>query len=300
MPTLTKRTLTGMYPALVTPFTDDHQLNVPVLKALVDYLIGKGVDGFYVCGTTGEGVFMSVEERELLAETVIHTAAGRAEVIVHVGSMVVRDAMRLAAHAERLGAGGVASILPPMFSDLTSLRAYYEAIASAAPNTGLLCYLLNPNLDAVALMQTIQHIPSLVGLKYTGPNMYELRRIIDLGRGEWYVFSGMDEECLYAAMMGVTGAVGSTLNFMPGVYREMHRLVKQGAVAEAQTLQVRANRVTEAMIAAGFPGALKAVMGSLGFACGDPRLPNLPLSTAGCAKLMDALAQTDFKDLSAL
>ena len=71
----------GAWPALVTPFTADGKVNVPVLRRLVDYLLGKGVGGFYVCGSTGEGIYLSLPERKLVLETVIEQVNRRAPAI---------------------------------------------------------------------------------------------------------------------------------------------------------------------------------------------------------------------------
>jgi N-acetylneuraminate lyase len=81
------------------------------------------------------------------------------------------------------------------------------------------------------------------------------------------IYMSMDEQCLFAAMFGSSGNIGSTLNFMPGVYREIHECVKSGDLARGQELQLRANQVTKTVISFGFPGALKKVMGILGFDC---------------------------------
>src|SRR5882757_6020492 len=101
----------GAWPALVTPFTERNQVNVPVLRKLTDYLIGKRIGGFYVCGSTGEGIYMSVAERKLVLETVIEQTNRRVPVIAHVGTMVASDAAELAQHAQQAGADGVASII---------------------------------------------------------------------------------------------------------------------------------------------------------------------------------------------
>ncbi|MCC7450029.1 MAG: dihydrodipicolinate synthase family protein [Anaerolineae bacterium] len=294
------RTFSGIWPALVTPFTADDQVNVPVLKNLVDYLLGKHVDGFYVGGTTGEGVLMSVEERQLVVETVLAQVNHRVPVIVHVGAMAVRDAVTLAKHAQATGADGISSILPPLYDGTRSLRAYYAAIGAAAPDLPLLGYLLNPTIDAAALMRELSSIPNFAGSKYTGPNMYELRQIIDLGGGRWTVFSGMDEQCIYGRMMGVNGAIGSTLNFMPGVYRQIYKCLEAGDYAAAQDWQVRANKVTEVLITVGYPGTLKEALRMIGFDCGSPRLPKFPLSEDQCRKLQEGLKATDFAQLTAL
>ena len=131
----------GAWPALVTPFTAEDKVNVGVLRELVEYLIDKRVGGFYVCGGTGEGLFMSPEERKLVTETVVDQVNGRVPVIAHVGSMVVGDAVDLAEHAQETGAEGISSVIPPMFQNSESLYAYFERVGAAAPDIPLLTYI---------------------------------------------------------------------------------------------------------------------------------------------------------------
>lgn len=292
------RTFEGVWPALVTPHTADRQVNIAVLRAIVDYLIDKGVDGFYIGGTTGEGIFMPVAQRRLIAETVLNQVDGRVPVLAHIGAVAADDAVDLARHARDCGAAGVSSILPPLYDRPESLEGYFSLIAASVPDLPFLVYLLNPNIDAAALLSRIQGIPNLAGAKYTGPNMYEMRRLIDMGRAPWTLLSGMDEQFIYAQMMGASGGIGSTLNIMPGVYRRIREDVSDGNYAEAQELQLRANRVTSAMIEVGFPGALKVVMGMLGFDSGEPRLPNLPLTDDQRRQLEQKLEQVGFAELS--
>jgi len=291
------RSFNGVCPALVTPFTTEDTVNVPVLGDLVEYLLDKRVDGFYVCGSTGEGIYMSVEERKLVAENVIKQVRGRVPVIIHVGCVAVHDAVALAQHAQQMGADGVSSVLPPLYSNPQSLYAYFEKLASAVPDLPLLPYIFGGPIDAVALMRELMQIPNVAGTKYTGPNMYEFKHIVELRSDNWTVFSGMDEQCIFAAMFGSSGNIGSTLNFMPGVYREIHACYKDGDLVQGRELQIRANKVTRVMISFGYPGALKEVMRTLGFDCGKPRLPNLPLPEAKRESLHAQLETVGFSAL---
>jgi N-acetylneuraminate lyase len=276
-------------------------VNVDVLRDLVDYLLGKGVDGFYVGGTTGEGIFMPVAQRKLLVETVMPHINGRVPVILHAGAISVNDAIDLAQHGRAHGVVGVSSIIPPMYTSLDTIVPYYTQLAASVPDLPFIAYILNPDLDSVAFMKSLMGIPNLGGSKYTGPNMYEFRQILDLGAGRWTMFSGMDEECVYAAMMGSTGAIGSTLNIMPGVYQQIHQHVAAGQYAEAQDIQVKANKIIEAMINVGFQGALKEIISRLlGKPAGDPRLPRLSLSDSQRETLGRQLAELDFEALAAL
>ena len=284
----------GAWPALVTPFTAEDKVNVVVLRELVEYLLDKRVGGFYVCGGTGEGLFMLLEERKLVTETVVDQVNGRVPVIAHIGSMVVSDAIELAEHAQGVGAAGISSVIPPMFQDGESLYTYFARVGAGAPDLPLLTYIFGGPMDAVALMRRLMEIPTVAGTKYTGPNMYEFREIVELRGDNWSIFSGMDEQCIYAAMQGACGNIGSTLNYMPGIYREVHNSYKKGDIAQGQELQVRANQVTRVLFSFGFFGALKEVMRMLGFDCGKPRLPHLPFAEEKRDALRAELEAIDF------
>ena len=284
----------GAWPALVTPFTAADNVNVGILQELVEYLIDKRVGGFYVCGGTGEGLFMSPEERKLVTETVVDQVNGRVPVIAHVGSMIVGDAIKLAGHAQEVGAAGISSVIPPMFQNSESLYAYFERVGAAAPDIPLLTYIFGGPTDAAALMRQLMDIPTVAGAKYTGPNMFEFREIVELRDDNWSIFSGMDEQCVYAAMQGACGNIGSTLNYVPGIYREIHDNYGKGNIAKGQHLQVRANQVTRVLFSFGFFGALKEVMRMLGFDCGNPRLPQLPFAAERREELKAELEAIDF------
>ena len=288
----------GAWPALVTPFTKHDEVNVPVLRRIVDYLVDKGIGGLYVCGSTGEGVTMTNAERKLTLETAIDQVNGRVPVIAHVGALVASDAQALARHAQDAGADGIASIIPPLYRSTQSVVDYFTALGAAAPETPLLTYIFGGPVDAVALMQELSTIPTLAGSKYTGPNMFEFRRIVDLGQGKWTVFSGMDEQCLFAAMFGASGNIGSTLNYMAGAYREIHAAVVAGDHARGTDLQLQVNIITGHLIDVGFLGALKAVMTHLGFDCGSTRLPNAMLPEAAWQPLLTKITQSGFNELA--
>ena len=290
----------GVYPALVTPSDAQGGVNFPALEQLVDYLLDKGIDGLYIGGTTGEGIFMPVEDRKRMAEAVLRRVDGRIPVIVHVGAVAAGDATALARHARDHGASGFASIMPPLYNSAASVIAYYQTLAASAHDLPFFAYILNPHVNPVEVMRGLRDVPNLGGVKYTGPNMFEMRQIMDMNAGRWITFSGMDEQYAYAAMMGVDGCIGSTLNFMPGVYRAIGQAVEEGDLSRAQSLQLRANAVTGAMIDVGFTGALRMVLGMIGIDAGEPRLPALPLSEDARSALRRALDATDLRELVAM
>ena len=298
------KAFSGAWPALLTPRDQNDVTNLTVTCELIDYLLAKGADGFYVCGSTGEGVYMSVDERKLMLETVISHLAGRVPVIVHVGSMVTRDAVALAHHAQATGADGVSSIIPPNFNDIDSLMPYFAAIGNAAPDLPLLPYILSTSIDVVALMHKLLELPTMAGTKYTGSNMHEFNHIAEFGQkarpGVWTAFSGMDEQCLFAAMFGSSGNIGSTLNFMMGIYKAIHAAHEAGDIIAARDLQLRANAVTRTAISFGFMGAMREMMEMLGYPCGAPRLPGVAFPKERRAEFKAALDAVDFLEIAAM
>jgi N-acetylneuraminate lyase len=298
------QTFRGAWPALVTPTAADGGVNIQVLRALVEHLIGKGIGGLYLCGATGEGIFQSVDERRQVVEEAIDQIGGRVPAIVHVGCVATRDAVTLAHHAQSAGAAGVSSILPLASSGLRSTFLHYEAIAAAGPDLPFYPYLYGGRTNAETLMrELVARIPNVAGCKYTGPNMFELCYLVELGQEQgraWTIFSGMDEQCVFAAMFGAPANIGSTLNVMPGVYRELRDSYEGGDITRARDLQLRANRVTRTLISFGFAGALREAMRLLGFDCGDPRPPNLALSAGERDRLRKELEACGLVELAGM
>ena len=301
-----KQTFHGAWPALVTPADADGNVNLPVLRELVVYLVEKKVDGLYLCGSTGEGLLLTPDARRSVVETVMAQVGDQIPIIVHVGSVSTREAMALAAHAQEMGTAGVSSVLPIYLGGIDATYRHYEAIAAAAPSLPFFPYLFGGQIDAVSLMsELLCRIPNVCGAKYTGPNMYEIAQIIALGDAlpddkGWTIFSGMDEQCLFAAMMDAPGNIGSTLNVMPGVYRRMRACYADGDVAQALALQKRANRLTAVMIDHGVAAALRVSLKLLGLDCGAPRLPQEPLDPEKEERLRADLDEADFASLAAM
>jgi N-acetylneuraminate lyase len=122
----------GIMPALVTPLKEDETINVPVLRSLIEYLLERDADGFYVGGATGEGLALKTEERMVLAEEAIRAVHGRKPCIVQVAAADFKDAIALAKHAEACGANAI-SATPPLFFryDEDDVYNYYKALAEA-------------------------------------------------------------------------------------------------------------------------------------------------------------------------
>jgi N-acetylneuraminate lyase len=268
---------TGVWPAMLTPFDRHGEVDLPATDRLVEYLLGEGAQGFYVCGSTGEGLLMNVQERAAVAERVVRRVRGRVPVMVHVGAIPTRDAVALARHAREVGADAVAAIPPTFFGySFNAIKTHYRLIAEAAdiPTFAYnIPHASGVNLTPAMFAEMGREIPNLVGMKFTSHNFFEMRQIMEIPG--MTVLSGPDEMFLPALSMGIEAAIGSTYNIMTAHFVALYNAFKAGRLAEAQELQLVANRVIKVFLA--YPGSLKVMMRWQGVPVGEPRRPLEPL-----------------------
>ncbi len=271
----------GVYPALITPFDDGGRVDEDVLRALVDWHLEAGVRGFFVCGSTGEGLLLSTEERRRVAEVVVEHLRGRGLCIVHVGHPSSEEAARLARHAEEIGADAVSSV-PPIYYlvDLEGILLHYRTIAEAT-SLPLLVYNI-PATTGVRLtadeMKRVFEIPSVIGMKYTDADYFEMRNILDLVDGQAIVLAGRDELFLPALTMGAGGSIGATQNIFPELFVGIYTAFLDGDWQKAQDLQLKASRAVRVLLGYGGLDAWKAVLRFRGFRVGRSRPPLRPVS----------------------
>src|SRR4051812_90238 len=110
-PILVKK-ITGLVAAPYTPFREDGSLNLDVIPKQAEWLAKNGVVGAFICGTTGEGVSMSTQERLSVAKRWVDSGSSTLKVIVHAGHNSLTDCRAIAAHAQRIGAYAVAATAP--------------------------------------------------------------------------------------------------------------------------------------------------------------------------------------------
>ena len=290
--------LTGITPALLTPFDEEDNVNTTVIRDLVEFQLAAGVSGFYVCGSTGEGLLLSEAERQLVTETVVDQVKGRVPVVVHVGDITTRSACALASHAEAAGADAISSIPPFYFNvGVEGVKQHYVQIAAAS---SLPLYVYNVpgatgvNVGVEMMRDLLETIPTLRGIKYTSYNLFEMRKIIELDAGRLNVVSGPDELMIAAQAMGADGAIGSTYNVLPRLFVQAYEAFNSGDVVTARELQARGCRVINIFLQfSGLPG-IKEMMRLIGFDCGTGRRPNLPLTDEEKGRLREMLEEVGF------
>ena len=284
----------GVIPALLTPFSDQDLVDTGTLRDLVEFLLDRGVDGFYVCGSTGEGLLMTEEERCTVVDTVINQVRRRVPVIVHVGAPATSVSQRLARHAREAGADAVASI-PPIYYAVgrVEIETHYRRIAEAC---GLPLYLYNiPNATQVSLEGRL--ICDLVqggiaqGLKYTSYDQLSFRQVIEICGEAVNVLAGPDEMFLPFLVMGAHGGIGTTYNLMPELFVDLYAAWAARDLHRAQQLQYQIDRIILVLGKFGVIPAVKAALRLRGIDCGAPRAPLLPLPPEAIDQLACELEQ---------
>jgi len=233
----------GVYAALLTPFNEKGLVCKRRLRKLVRFLISKEIDGLYICGGTGEGPSMDVDERKLVVETVREEAGDRVRLIAHIGgSLNTKNAVELAKHAEKMKLDAVSSIVPIYYKvSFNEIFNYYRMVADSTSLPFLIYYIpvtTGTTLSNEEILKFIS-IKNIIGLKYTNPDMYILQDLLLNAKGRWIAFSGPDEMFLPALTMGVVGSIGSTQNVLPEVFKGIYRNFIAGDIKEAAQLQKR-------------------------------------------------------------
>jgi N-acetylneuraminate lyase len=299
------RPLVGIVAAVHTPFRADGSLDLAAVQAQAAHLQAHGVELVFVGGSTGESHSLSLEERRALARRWVEVARGtRLGVVVHVGANCLPDSRALAAEAEELGTAAISALAPSYFKppDVDTLVACCAEVAAAAPRTPFYFYDI-PSLTGVRLSmpefleRAPGRIPTLVGMKFTSPDLAAYQLCLRAGNGAFDVPYGVDEWLLAALALGARGGVGSTYNFAAPVYRRMLRAFAAGDLAAARAEQLRSAELVHVLAGFGYMAAAKALMGMVGVDVGPPRLPHVgldPGQVAGLRRRLEALGFFDW------
>jgi len=291
----------GLIAAPYTPFSENGEINTDIIDEYALRLKENGLIGAFVCGSTGESASLSVKERIIITDQWLKHQSSDFRIYVHVGTNSLRDAGVLAKHAENNGAFAIAATGPSYFKPETVdiLVKFMKELAAEASNTPFYYYhipgLNNNYISAVEFLQkALDEIPTLSGMKYTHEDEMEFQLCRQLGDGKLDILYGRDETLICGLALGAVGGVGSTYNFMPGLYFSIIQYFNKGLIIEANELQIIAMRVIQLYVKYGGVPAGKVIMKRLGLDFGLPRLPMLSLNKQQEESLNRELDQLQF------
>lgn len=247
----------GIFPAFYACYDDEGNVSAERTKALVEFLIEKGVSGLYVGGSSGECIYLGVEERKKTLEAVMEVAKGRITIIAHVACNNTKDSCELARHAQQVGADAIAAI-PPIYFRLPekAIAKYWNDISAAAPDMDFVIYNI-PQLAGVALtlplLDEMLRNPKVIGIKNSSMPVQDIqmfKRQAEMAGRDIIVFNGPDEQFISGRIIGADAGIGGTYAVMPEVYVAMNKALGDGDLDKALRLQNAANEVTYAMCSA--------------------------------------------------
>lgn len=242
----------GIIPAFYACYNSNGEVSLDKVKRQVQYFIDKGVKGIYVNGSSGECIYLNVEERKSIIEAVMEVAKGQLTVINHVACNNTRDSVDLAKHSEKLGVDAIAAI-PPIYFKLPeySIKNYWNTISDAAPNTDFIIYNI-PQLAGVALSTQLydemRQNPKVIGVKNSSIPVQDIQNFVASGGDSYIVFNGPDEQFLGGRMMGAEGGIGGTYGVMPELFLKLDALIKAHQFKQAQKLQFAINEIIAVLV----------------------------------------------------
>ena len=269
-----------------TPMDKRGNINLKAVAPYAEHLVESGVSGVFVCGTTGESPSLLLEERKKVLEEWIRCAGDRLRILCHIGGNNVKESMELASHAELAGAHGVAALSPYFFKPdgILELASYLAEVAAASPGLPFYFYhmpsMTGVNIHVHQLLDVVNgKIPNFAGVKYTHSDLMDMQLCLAHPMGDYEIFHGFDEILICGLSLGVRSAVGSTYNYMAGVYTAMVESFRMSDMETARGLQLYSVKVVQLLSKYG--GAVragKAIMGMIGLECGSCRLPIPPFT----------------------
>lgn len=276
--------LSGLIAAPHTPFNADNQVNFAEIDKIAAHLIQDDVKGIYICGTTGEGIHCSVEERKLIAERWVSATDGKMDIIVHTGALSIVDTLELTKHADTLDILATSAIGPCFFKpgSVNELVEYCATVAAAAPSKGFYYYHsgmsgVNVNMEEF-LVAADKRIPNLSGLKFNSGDLYEYQRCLRACDGKFDIPWGVDEFLPGALAVGAKSAVGSTYNYAAKHFNSIIEAFEAGQHDVVISKMDNVIALIRVLVEFGGVSAGKAAMALHDIDAGDARLPLLPLT----------------------
>ena len=212
--------LPGAIAAAVTPFRDGGRaLDTDSVAPLVAFLANGGLDGLLACGTTGEGVLLTVDERRRVTEAFVAAAPASFQIAVHAGAQTTADTVALAAHARDAGAAAVAVIAPPYFP-LGSRELFDHFVAAATACDPLPFYVYEfaarsgYAIPVDVMRQLRKERGNVAGMKVSDTPFDAVEPYLE---DDWDVFVGSEPLVRAGMERGAVGAVSGLATAWPSV-----------------------------------------------------------------------------------
>lgn len=285
----------GAMVAIVTPF-NEGEVDYETLGRLIDFQIENGTDAIVPCGTTGESPTLSHEEHDRVIEFTVEKVNHRVKVIAGAGSNSTREALRLTAHAQSVGADG-ALVITPYYNKPTQL-GLIEHFGKIARETDIPLVLYNvPGRTGVKLEpETIAELSTyenIVAVKEACGSVDQVNKILNLC--DITVISGDDSLTLPMMAVGGQGVISVAANIVPGAVSRMVHNALDGKWDEARKDHYELYSLFQMMFIETNPIPVKTALAMMGKVREEFRLPLCGLTAGNRVKLEELLGRYGLK-----
>ncbi len=263
--------------AIVTPFTEDNQVNFDELGRIIDDQIANGTDAIIICGTTGESATLSHDEHDACIQFAVEHTAGRVPVIAGTGSNSTAEAVRLSVHAEQSGADALL-LVTPYYNKATQggLIAYYSEIARQV-HIPMIMYNVpsrtGVNIEPETAVYLAKNVENIVGIKEACGNISQVAKLAALADGCLDIYSGNDDQIVPILSLGGIGVISVLSNVAPRMTHDLVMAYLEGDVEKSRKMQLDAMPLCGALFCEVNPIPVKAAMKMQGWKVGGLRSP---------------------------
>ncbi len=284
--------LGGMISTVVTPFTEQDEVDYDLLRAEVRYLLDSGISAICACGSTGEGQTLSLEESAEIIRVVAEEVDGRLPVIAGVIQNSTRQAIRYAQAVRDAGAD-IIQATPVHYVFKPGVDEQVTHFKLIAQETGLPIILYNVVPWALLGLDVIDRlaaeVPEVISIKQSGGDMHLLADILHSHGERFRVLAALDDLHYPAFVLGAHGALAAIPTVTPHLSVELWDAVQRGDHTEALKLHNRILTVWHAIDRPNLPATIKAALRLLGRDGGRPREPFSPATEDDYARISTAL-----------
>ena len=268
---------TGVFTAMITPFTEYNTVDYISLEALVDAQIKAGIDGLVPCGTTGESPTLSHEEHDRVIAQTIKYAKGRVPVIAGTGSNATNEAIRLSQHAQDAGVDAVLLVNP--YYNKPTQKGLYLHFKAIADSVSVPCILYNikgrtgVNLETETLLRLEEDCRNIVAVKEASGSLDQMSSVIKKTGEAFSVLSGDDNLTLDLIKRGGDGVISVASNLFPEEMAKMTHAALEGNFEEAERLNNWFSEFFKVCFVETNPIPIKTAMARAGYCKEIFRLP---------------------------
>ncbi len=288
--------LSGILPALTTPFASDGSISIADLKHNIQQYNSTGLAGYVVIGSTGESVLLSKPEIEDVLAAVKETASRDKKLVAGTGAESTVETIERTKRAAQLGYDVALVKTPYYYKPAYKPEVYiahYRRVADESPIPVMLYSV--PQFTGVALeppeVAALSEHPNIIGIKESSGNVQRVAEIIANVRPDFQVLVGSAATIYPSLAIGARGAILALGSALPEKCVTLYELFRQGQHEKARELQEVILRASKLIVSEGGIAGVKYAMDQRGYRGGLPRLPLLPLKDEQ-KKRVNALLET--------